>query len=206
VTGTPADAPAPITDPQRLTSLCGPFGTTRLWVAPPAEPQAAAMFGWLQDPQVYEWISTSPPADLATLASRLARWGTRCTWPERELYLAWSVQRRSDGAWIGSLDVSIRPDGRVAGNVGYVFGQPFWGGGLASEAVAGLCRHLDQHGVTEQLATVTLGNHASCRVLQRAGFVRSGLLAGNDTVRGVLVDDVAFVRHAGAGSAAPGLG
>ena len=179
-----------------LASLSGPLQTTRLLIAPVAESQAAAMFGWLQDPQVYDWIAQQPPTDLATLAGRFARWGTRSSWPERELNLAWSVQRCSDGAWIGSLDVNVVPDGQVAGNVGYLFGPPFWGRGLASEAVAGLCAHLDRHGITEQHATVTLGNHASCRVLQRAGFVRSGLLRDNDCVRGVLVDDVAFVRRA----------
>jgi len=176
-----------------LATLTAGFDSPRLRIAPVDADQAAAMLAWLLDPQVYTWISLKPPPDLATLQARLAAWGTRCSLDERELQLAWSVQRRSDGAWIGALDVNLSQSG-VATNVGYFFGPPYWGQGLASEAVAALCAHLDAHGITEHHATVTVGNDASCRVLQRCGFRRIGLLPGNDTVRGELVDDWVFCR------------
>jgi RimJ/RimL family protein N-acetyltransferase len=209
----PDAVPLPAPDLAQLASLSSPFATDRLWVAPVAEAQAAAMYAWLCDPQVYEWIGLLPPPDLPTLQARYARTTVCSSWPARELLLAWSVQRRSDGAWIGSLDANLLlagvpddgapglpavPSGSagVASNVGYFFGQPYWGSGLATEAVRGLCAHLDAHGITEQHATVTVGNHASCRVLERCGFRRTGVLTDNDTLRGVLVDDIAFIRQA----------
>ena len=42
---------------------------------------------------------------------------------------------------------------------------------------------------------ISLGNDASCRVLERAGFLRKRVIPGNDRVRGALVDDIEYVRR-----------
>jgi RimJ/RimL family protein N-acetyltransferase len=42
---------------------------------------------------------------------------------------------------------------------------------------------------------VTLGNDASCRVLEAVGFIRTRIIPENDTIRGVKHDDIEFVRE-----------
>jgi ribosomal-protein-alanine N-acetyltransferase len=183
--------PAPAID---LESFLVVIDTPGLRIEPIEARHAPLLFDGMRAPALYEWISMEPPASVEALARR---WGLNlprlraqsdCFWP------AWAVQRKTDGAWIGELDAEVMSDG-VATNVGYFFLPAYWGRGHASEAVGGLCDHLARHGVVEQRAAVTDGNRASERVLERAGFVRTRILPGNDVIRGVVYDDVEFVRH-----------
>jgi len=122
-----------------------------------------------------------PPRPLSTQPNPKSRRG--CSREEA------AVVRGGDGR----VDVSVSAGG-VATNVGYVLFPARWGAGYATEAVRAVVAHLEGCGVRELRATVTVGNEASCRVLERCGFRRTGVLRGNDTIRGVMVDDVAFVR------------
>jgi ribosomal-protein-alanine N-acetyltransferase len=168
--------------------------TPNLRIEPLEARHAPLLFDGMCEPAVYEWISMERPASVEALAERWARNLPRlreapeCFWP------AWAVQRKSDGAWIGELDAEVTLEG-VATNVGYFFVPASWGRGHASEAVGALCDHLAQHGIVEQRATVTQGNRASERVLERAGFVRTRIIPANDIIRGVAYDDVEFIRR-----------
>jgi len=188
----PDRSPIPARRPDGL-ALNAAFETARLRIEPLAARHAAGLHDGLRDPRIYEWISALPPLSDGQLAERWARVEREALADPALLDLGWAVQRTSDGAWIGKLDAEVREDG-VATNVGYLFLPASWGRGYASEAVSALCAHLQRHGVVRQVATVTAGNEASCRVLARAGFARTRVLPGNDTIRGEPVDDVEFVR------------
>ena len=170
------------------------LATARLRIEPLSAGHAAAMFEPMLDPAIYEWISMQPSPDLAHLQRRWAWVAERPLVDVAVLDLGWAVQRVADGAWIGKMDAEVTAAG-VANNVGYLFLPAYWGQGYATEAVTALSEHLRRQGVVAQRATVTLGNEASCRVLEHAGFERARVLVGNDTVRGVLVDDVEYVRR-----------
>ena len=168
--------------------------TARLRLEPLNAGHAAGMFEAMRDPALYQWISLQPSPDLAHLERRWAWVSERPLVDVETLDLGWAVLRRDDGACIGKMDAEVTAAG-IARNVGYMFWPPYWGRGYATEAVTALSDHLRDHGVVRQHATVTLGNEASCRVLEHAGFVRERVLVGNDTLRGELVDDVEYVRR-----------
>lgn len=177
-------------------ALAATIVTARLRAEPLAGHHAALLHAGMQEPAVYTWISMPRPPAVDQFEARWARFAERPIASDRMLDLGWAVQRVADGAWIGKLDAEIRPDG-VATNVGYFFFPAYWGQGYAREAVTALGDHLARHGVREQRATVTVGNDASCRVLEHAGFVRTRILPANDTLRGEPVDDVEYVRRDG---------
>lgn len=170
------------------------LATARLRLEPLDGRHAAPLFDGLRDPAVHEWISLRPSPDLAHLQARWARVAQGPLTGVEVLDFGWAVQRIADGAWIGKMDAEVTERG-VATNIGYAFVPAYWGRGYATEAVSALSEHLRRHGVIEQHATVTVGNEASCKVLERAGFVRERVLAGNDTLRGVAVDDFEYVRR-----------
>ena len=101
---------------------------------------------------------------------------------------------------LGRVDAVVEPDG-LCSNFGYYLFPPHWGQGYASEAVQAAANHLLAQGVHRLVATVTVGNHASERVLQKAGFVLTRILPNNDELRGVWVDDAEYVRQASIGPA-----
>jgi ribosomal-protein-alanine N-acetyltransferase len=166
-----------------------PLLTARLTLEPLAGGHAAHLWGPLQDPALYEWIGSSPPPDVETLRARWSQLGAVAGGTS----LGWAARRSSDSAWIGKLDATIDHAG-VATNVGYLFFRPYWGRGYASEAVVAVADHLRGLGIGPLLATVTVGNDASCRVLEKAGFRRTGRLPGNDVLRGRAVDDWRYER------------
>ena len=175
-------------------SLCATILTPRLRIEPIAARHAAFLFEGLQDAAIYEWISMVRPTKIETLTARWANITERALASRADLDIGWAVQRLHDGAWIGKLDAFVEPNG-IARNVGYLFLPTYWRCGYASEAVAAMCNHLAEHDIVEQRATVTVGNDASGRVLERAGFTRTRIIVGNDTIRGVAVDDIEYVRR-----------
>lgn len=156
---------------------------------------AEHFFTAMQDDALYQWISTDKPPSIAWLRARWLRNESRMAPDGRCAWLAWAVRRTTDGTYLGRVDAEV-DDAQQAPNVGYYLFPPHWGQGYASEAVVATTGHLIAQGVRRLVATVTAGNTASVRVLQKAGFTYTRLLPGNDVVRGVTVDDEEYVKTA----------
>jgi len=104
-----------------------------------------------------------------------------------------ALEERSGGTLVGSL--SLRFGGHPEqGDAGYWIGVPWQRRGLGGEALllaAHLAfRHLGAHSL---YAWVFVGNEASRRVLERAGFSLVRTVPGRVSKRGVRVDEWHFV-------------
>lgn len=79
---------------------------------------------------------------------------------------------RADGNLIGSISVERRNDnGRSIGELGYMILTPWWSKGIGTEAVRQMCGIATRElGLTQITATVSVGNRASGRVLEKNGF------------------------------------
>jgi RimJ/RimL family protein N-acetyltransferase len=179
-------------DTLRRADPGGLIHSERLVLEPLQGSHAPALFALLEEPRLYRWISVLPPLSCDALRRRWQALGVRSMRSEG-LSLGWAVRRTSDGRYLGKCDAEVDPDD-VASNVGYILGLPFWGQGYATELVRALASHLEQHGIIEQRALVTLGNEASERVLSKAGFIRGRVIVDNDTIRGQKHDEVEYLR------------
>ena len=148
----------------------------------------------MQNNDIYEWISTIPPQSVEQLAERWRRCESRLG-PDGEIRLNCAVRRITDGAYVGKFDAIISSE-KIATNIGYFFIPKYWGEGYASESVQAISKHLIDHGIKELRAMVTVGNTASCRVLEKAGYRKTRIVSANDTIRGIKFDEVEYILKA----------
>ena len=99
-----------------------------------------------------------------------------------------------NGVAVGGIGFYLQKDvERVSAEIGYWLGEPFWGRGIASEAIVAMTRYaLDHHQLTRLFALVAAGNAASCRVLEKAGYVLEGRLRRSAIKNGVVSDQLLY--------------
>ena len=104
-----------------------------------------------------------------------------------------------DNEAIGSIGFMLQADvERVSAEIGYWIGEAFWGRGIATEALMAVTRYaFEHHELTRLFALPFAANAASCRVLEKAGYVLEGRLRRSAIKDGVVIDQCqyAFVRQ-----------
>lgn len=97
---------------------------------------------------------------------------------------------------IGGIGVSIGSDiHRRTGEMGYWLAERFWGRGIVSEAVSLFTAYaFERFDLVRIHADPFAGNRASCRVLEKAGFVAEGLMRANVLKDGALLDQWMYAR------------
>ncbi|GII63414.1 N-acetyltransferase GCN5 [Sphaerisporangium krabiense] len=122
---------------------------------------------------------------------------SRFTPRERDVFMAhWTTKVLGDPA---VLVQAVTVDGEVAGNIvswwekderyiGYVFGRPFWGRGIATRALA---LFLSLERTRPLYADPFAGNTASVRLLEKSGFRRAGAVRRGDDEQILLVLEAA---------------
>ena len=73
--------------------------------------------------------------------------------------------------------------------MGYYIAEPFWGMGIGTSAVEQICRHIFENtDIIRIFAEPFASNAASCRVLEKNGFVYEGTLRSNAVKNGKILD------------------
>jgi [ribosomal protein S5]-alanine N-acetyltransferase len=93
--------------------------------------------------------------------------------------------------WFPGTDIQ-----RISAELGYWIAVPFWGSGLATEAVGLVVPALfDRVPLLHRLfAVVASNNPASTRVLERNGFVCEGVMRQHSMKDGVIGDSLLYAR------------
>jgi RimJ/RimL family protein N-acetyltransferase len=100
---------------------------------------------------------------------------------------------------VGSIGFVLHPDvERVSAEIGYWLAEPFWGRGIATDALAAVTRHaIEAYGLTRIYAVPFAWNAASCRVLEKAGYVLEARLRQSAIKNGQLTDQMQYAFIAG---------
>ncbi len=103
------------------------------------------------------------------------------------------------GKAIGAIGFVLQQDvDRVSAEAGYWLGEAYWGRGIVSEALGAITRYaIEKHGLTRVFAVPFASNQASCRVLEKNGYVLEGCLRRSAIKNGQIVDQFQYAFIAG---------
>lgn len=98
------------------------------------------------------------------------------------------------GEAVGGIGFLLNGDvERVSAEIGYWLGEPFWGRGIATEALVAVTRHaIEAHGLTRLYALPFAENTASSRVLEKAGYVLEARLRRSAIKDGRIGDQLQY--------------
>jgi len=104
-----------------------------------------------------------------------------------------------NGAAVGGIGFVLQPDvDRMSSEVGYWLGEAYWGKGITTEALMAVTRHaISEHGLTRLYALPFASNTASCRVLEKAGYVLEARLRRSAIKDGAIVDQFQYAYIVG---------
>ena len=97
---------------------------------------------------------------------------------------------------VGGIGISLNHDvHRLTAEMGYWLGEPYWGRGLMTEAVAKFTPYaFESFQLMRIYAEPYVSNPSSCRVLEKAGFVLEGRLRRSVIKDGHVLDQFLYAR------------
>ena len=99
-----------------------------------------------------------------------------------------------DGHAVGVIGLILQHDiNRLSAEIGYWIGTAYWGKGIATAAVTALTKwSMDELKMVRLFATPFADNTASRRVLEKAGYVREGVMRKSAIKDGQIRDQVLY--------------
>jgi ribosomal-protein-alanine N-acetyltransferase len=99
-----------------------------------------------------------------------------------------------NGEAAGGVGFVLRHDvERVSAEIGYWLAEPFWGRGIATQALIAVTEYaISTHHLTRVYAVPFASNIASCRVLEKAGYTLEARLRRSAIKNGVIADQMQY--------------
>lgn len=169
------------------TTIPGKGFTLRPWRLADAESLAANA----DNRNVWANLRTRFPRPYTAEVARA--WIARCIGGrERGLQLAIDVDEQA----VGGISVDlVTANAPRTGEIGYWLGEPYWGRGIAGEAVQLSCNvAYDRLTLTRIRAVVRSSNEASIRILERSGFSVQSRMRRSDRRPGSAVVEMVYTR------------
>ena len=160
--------------------------TQRLLLRPLCRDDLPRLQGYATRPEFYRYLPI-PVQTSETVAAYLeqqtaAPVGDKKSW-------VFGIEPHEIGYLVGTVRISIVSVENRTADIGYALNSQFYGRGYATEAARAVLqfgfRELNLHRIW---ATADVHNEASCRVLERIGMKREGLLRKDKLVRGAWRD------------------
>lgn len=108
-------------------------------------------------------------------------------------HLPWGIERRDVDGLIGSVTLFQIDRVQRRGEIGYIVNADHWRRGYAIEALRAVLAHaFDVVELARIEADVDPRNDASCRLVEKAGFHREGLLRERWRVNGEVCDSAIY--------------
>lgn len=171
-----------------ISALPDTITTSRLALRQPLEADAEAMAALANNRRIASMVSRLPSPYGRSDALEFITRGARNAHEH-----AYAVTLR-DGTLAGVI--SFHFETGHAPEIGYWFGEPFWGQGYATEAANTLLRIIDARAPMELEARAISSNAASLHILQKCGFAVTGERMGAcGANKGVMISSM--VRKAG---------
>jgi RimJ/RimL family protein N-acetyltransferase len=148
------------------------FQTSRLRFRPPAPEDADAIFErYASDPEVTRYLGWPRHKTVddtrGFVAFSQSEWAR---WPAGPLL----IFSRQTGQLVGSSGLLL--ESHEAAQTGYVFARDAWGHGYATETLRAMVGLAAQLKISRLYALCHTAHQASCRVLEKCGFEREGVL------------------------------
>jgi [ribosomal protein S5]-alanine N-acetyltransferase len=148
-----------------------PIRTRRLELRPFAAADAAAMHRIYADPAVMRYVGRGPVRDLATTVAMLDAYVEH---QRHHGFSCWAVLERGGDEPIGDAGLFLSGGSGPEIELGYTFGERWWGRGYATEAGLACLRVAAQLHLRPVIAVADPKNLASQRVLEKVGLRRDG--------------------------------
>ncbi len=168
-----------------IPTLAGP--RLRLRALHPQD--ADALFALYGDPQVMRYWSHPPWHDRAQAVAHIDRMQRERTQTE---FYPWAATL-DDDVLIGTCSLFALSREHARAELGYALRRDYWGRGLAAQMLElALAHAFTRLGLLRIEADVDPLNSASCRLLERQGFTREGLLRERWRVGGTPQDSALY--------------